>query len=41
MMKKPRLNARLIANPLFLAIIPRGAPMRINTILENGIENFL
>ena len=33
MIKNPKLNAMLTANPLFLAIIPRGAPIRIKMIL--------
>ena len=39
--KNPILSAILMANPPLLAIMPRGAPIRINTMLANGIENFL
>ena len=40
-MKKPKLNAILTAKLPFREMIPRGAPIKINTKLATGMENFL
>ena len=40
-MKNKRLVEMLTPKPPFLDIIPRGAPIIINIIHANGIENFL
>ena len=37
----PLVKTMLTEKPLFLDIIPSGAPIKINTKLANGIENFL